>query len=373
MLPLELVPSLTVALLCVDLLLRAVVYGYYRDPDRILRLVRLRPRKDGKHEDLYTPLDEWFAPFPFLWTWLDIYIAVLLAKMIDHPLAWGALTLWVGGRFRALQEFGHNAVHFALCRARGWQWWLSDIFYQFPAFKRDMHSRQITHTQQHHRNPNHEKLDPNRARVFDGGMHPGMTQAQFFWSMLYPLRFSGLMVNLKTMMRNSLLNHSFATALARALTLLGLTALLGWTAGWKAVAWGWLVPLMTSYSLFAWVSLLTEHRWFVSGWPENRLTREFLMCRPTDYPGFTGWLVRVFICPTSDAYHLAHSLYPGVRWNYLPAIDRVLKVDEPRYTEHASQGLLFFRDSIPSALSELRERLVTKTGFESSLYTQEEQ
>jgi fatty acid desaturase len=80
----------------------------------------------------------------------------------------------------------------------------------------------------------------------------------------------------------------------------------------------------------------------------------------------------VFICPSSDAYHLAHSLYPGVRWNYLPAIDRVLKVDEPRYSQHASEGLLLSSDGIPSALSELRDRLVTERRLESTLYIQEE-
>lgn len=49
-----------------------------------------------------------------------------------------------------------------------------------------------------------------------------------------------------------------------------------------------------------------------------------------------------------------------MRWNYLPAIDRHLKIHDPRYTEHASEGLLFRRGNAPSALSELRERLVAQ-------------
>jgi fatty acid desaturase len=374
MLPTESLPPLLAALLCSTLLFRAAVFLYYSDPDRVLRISRLRPRLEGTREQLYKPLDEWFAPLPFVWTWLDIFIAILLARRFDHPLAWVAVAFWVGGRFRALQEFGHNAVHYALCRSHGWQWWLSDVFYQFPAFKRDMHSRQITHTQEHHRHPNHEKLDPNRARVRDGGMRSGMTHAQFIGRLFYPLSPSGMMVNLKTMVRNSLLNHRPITAVARVVTLLVLSALLYAAAGWKAIVWGWLVPLATTYSLFAWVSLLTEHRWFtMPSWSEDRLTREYLAGRPTDYRGFSGWLVRVFLCPTSDAYHLAHSLYPGVRWNYLPAIDRVLKVEEPRYTQHASEGLLLSRDGIPSALSELRERLVSvEPRVEPTLYIQEE-
>ncbi|MBM7115178.1 fatty acid desaturase family protein [Archangium primigenium] len=373
MIPAESLPLWIAVLVAVTLSFRAAVFLHHSDPEQALRVSRLRPRKEGQRDALYQRGDEFFAPLPFLWAWLDIFVGVLLARWVDHPLAWFALTFWVGGRFRALQEFGHNAVHYALCRSRGWQWWLSDVFYQFTAFKRDMHSRQITHTQEHHRHPNHEQLDPNRARVRDGGMQSGLTQAQFIARLFYPLTPAGLWVSFRTMVRNSLLNHSRTTAGARVVTLLALGALLYAAAGWKGIAWGWLVPLMTTYSLFAWVSLLTEHRWFISpSWSEDRLTREFLAGRPTDYRGVTGWLVRVFICPSSDAYHLAHSLYPGVRWNYLPAIDAVLKVDEPRYTAHASEGLFFSRDGIPSALSELNERLVTESPLEATLYIQEE-
>ncbi|WNG23590.1 fatty acid desaturase [Cystobacter fuscus] len=373
MIPLETLPTLIAALLGTTLLFRAAVSVYHSNPERVLRISRLRPRLEGQREQLTKPWDELFAPLPFVWAWLDIFIGVLLARWVDHPLAWFALTFWVGGRFRALQEFGHNAVHYALCRSRAWQWWCSDVFYQFPAFKRDMHSRQITHTQEHHRHPNHDTLDPNRARVRDGGMSAGMTQAQFLLRLFYPLSPSGMWVSFRTMVRNSLLNHRRITAFARVVTLLAFSALLYAAAGWKGIVWGWLVPLMTTYSLFAWVSLLTEHRWFVSpSWSEDRLTREFTAGRPTDYRGVSGWLVRVFICPTSDAYHLAHSLYPGVRWNYLPAIDRILKVEEPRYTTHASEGLLFSSDGIPSALSELRDRLVTERPLEAKLLIQEE-
>ncbi len=38
---------------------------------------------------------------------------------------WLLVVLWSGGRLRALQEFGHNAVHFALCPNHEWQWCLA--------------------------------------------------------------------------------------------------------------------------------------------------------------------------------------------------------------------------------------------------------
>ncbi|WP_137939723.1 fatty acid desaturase [Chitinivorax sp. B] len=364
--------SLACYLLLADLLMRLVVYGYYDDEARLLRILKLRPRQPDYHETYYKRWDNWLAPLPFVWTWLDILIGVLLAVWLDHLLAWIALTFWVGGRFRALQEFGHNAVHFALCRHHGWQWWLSDFFYQFPVFKRDMVSRHITHTREHHRFPNHDTKDPNLARVRDGGMAFPMTRSQFLLRLFYPLSLAGIRNNLQTMARNSLLNHNWQTVMYRLISL-GLTGtVLYWAGGWLGLVFGWWLPLLTTYAVFAWVSLLTEHRWYASGNPDNRLDIEYLAGRPTDYPGLTGWLVRVFISPTSDAYHLAHSLYPGVRWNYLPAIDVVLKIEEPRYTRHASQGLLWSRDGIPSALSELSERLSLQPDYPTLLPTRSE-
>lgn len=361
--------TVLIGLIAMALALRAMVTFYYRDHQRILRLLRLEPRIPDRKEHYYRPLDEWFAPLPFIWTWLDIVAAVVLASIYSTPLMWLLVVLWSGGRLRALQEFGHNAVHFALCPNHEWQWWLSNVFYQFPAFKRDMRSRHQTHTLEHHRNPNHPSRDPNRARVHAGGYVAGISSTSFYALLLYPLTPRGAWVNLTTMARSSLLNHSRLTTVVRVLCLIAVAALLYWAGGWKGVLFGWLVPLLTSYPVFAWVSLLTEHRWFVEGTSRDRRDLEYLAGRPTDYFGISGWLIRVFIAPTSDAYHLAHSLYPGVRWNYLPAIDRHLKIHEPRYSNNASEGLLLKRGSAPTALSELYERLVTTGQPETTLKT----
>lgn len=347
-----------VSVVAASFMMRASVAFYYRDGARILRLLRLIPREPGRPEAYYRPFDAWLAPLPFIWTWLDIVAGVLFGSMLHSPLAWIGVVIWSGGRMRALQEFGHNAVHFALCRSHAWQWWLSDVFYQFPVFKRDMHSRHKAHTLEHHRHPNDSVRDPNRIRVAAGGYVAGLTHWAFYARLFYPLTPFGAYGNIATMVRNSLLNHSRATKFARCTSLLATAGLMYSAGGWQGIVFGWLLPLLTTYPLFAWISLLTEHRWMIDGQPEGRLELEFLVGRPTDYFGISGWLVRVFVAPTSDAYHLAHSLYPGVRWNYLPLIDRHLKVHEPRYVSNASEGLIARRGNAPSALSELYERLV---------------
>jgi fatty acid desaturase len=74
---------------------------------------------------------------------------------------------------RSLQEIGHNAMHYAMCRSKGWQWLLSNFFSQFPLMKRDMHSRFVTHVKEHHRSPNDPDKDPNLRRIIEGACGRG--------------------------------------------------------------------------------------------------------------------------------------------------------------------------------------------------------
>lgn len=347
------------------LCLRGVVTLYYADGKRILEEISLLPRQDGRRANIYKRWDWWLAPLPFVWLWLDIVVGVLIAAWLDHPAGWAGLTVWVGGRMRALQEVGHNAVHRALCNEPGYtpggrypfQWWLSDIFYQFVVFKGDMASRKVTHVERHHRQPNHPNLDPNRARVQEGGMVAPLTITRFYSRLFFPLSLAGLWNTLVTLGRGFRVNRNRTAVALRVTTVAAVAAVLFATGGWPGVVFGWLAPLVTTYPVFAWVALLAKHRWFLSASAARPRDQEYVAGRPTDYPGLAGVLVRLFVSPMSDAYHLAHSLYPTVRWNYLPAIDQHLKIVDARYTAHASRGLLFPRDGIPTALSELRDRL----------------
>jgi fatty acid desaturase len=124
------------------------------------------------------------------------------------------------------------------------------------------------------------------------------------------------------------------------------------------IVWIYLVPLVIVYPLFAWLSQVVEHRWFLPQ-PDDRsrLTRELAFGRPTEYVGLSGVLIRLNIFPFGDSYHLAHSLFPYVRWNYLPAVHELLKRHLEGYMDHASQGLFWHPAGTPSATSELCERL----------------
>lgn len=364
------------ALAVATLALRAVYALRYRDAARVLALVGRQRDGDGRGDGYrdgardgagdrpryYRAADGAFAPLPFLWCWLDLALLLRAGAALDRWPVWLAVAAVVAGRMRALQEIGHNAVHCAMCRSRDWQWLLSNVFFQFPLMKRDMHSRFITHVKEHHRTPNKPDKDPNLKRIIDGGMRPGISPREFSLRLLYPLTPRGFWVNLRTSLVNSTRgNHAWHTAVARVLAVAALWSALVWAGGPTGFLVGFLAPLLTLYPLYSWISILVEHRWFCSDeGTTGRWQMECVNCRPTAFPGLAGWLIGALIFPLSDKYHLAHSLYPYVRWDYLPAIDAHLRARDRYYPVFRSEGLLVPRGALPAALSELKLRLTAQ-------------
>lgn len=341
--------------------LRAIFTVRYADEQRILKVIG----RAGTSErtPYYKPLDALFAPLPFLWCWLDIAILIRLGALAGRWEPWGLIAVLIAGRMRALQEIGHNAVHCALCRSRDWQWFLSNVFFQLPLMKRDMHSRFVTHVKEHHRTPNHPDKDPNLRRIVEGGVRPGITARGFYLRLLFPFSPRGFWINLRTSLLNSTKGNSSWRVVALRVAVVAATLALVWSCGGAAgLVFGYLVPLLLVYPWFSWISILVEHRWFCADdAARDRWQMECINCRPTEFPGVSGWIVSRLIFPLSDRYHLAHSLFPYVRWNYLPPIDRYLREHDPYYPTYRSEGLLFPRGPLPAALSELKQR-VTGTG-----------
>ena len=352
---------LMLALLALSMCIRLLLRLYYRDGERILPKLRLA--EGDKRISYYKRFDTVLAPLPFIYCWCEIIAAVLFFRWSGYGVLPGLLLAGVAaGRFRALQELGHNALHLALCRSRGWQWWLSNVFFQFPALKRDMDSRFNTHVRDHHPNADVPGKDPNLNRVIAAGMTPGISKRQFVMALLYPVSPKGLFNNLKGNMRDMMHeNASWKIVLLRALVTAAVATLFIWTGGVAALVVGWLVPVLALYPLFAWWSLLAKHRWHTPYMPLNRdrLAHDYEHGHATDFPGLLGAVQRYLIFPMSDAYHLAHHVYPFVRYHYLPAVDRALKIHEPRYTQYLSQGMFCGAAGQPAALSELRNRLVS--------------
>ena len=116
----------------------------------------------------------------------------------------------------------------------------------------------------------------------------------------------------------------------------------------NALIFLYVVPVFITYPLFYWLAHVALHRWFAPCDPKlGYYERELELGRPTEFKG-----------PLGDSDHLAHSLFPNVRWNYLPQVDALMKRYSPKYSENMSCNLLIPGRSLPSAISELRERVV---------------
>ena len=343
-------------LVALSLALRAADHWYYRDAAPVLRALHLAPR-DGGPASLHRPLDPAFAVVPFVWGWTDVAAGVLLAAEVGG-LAWPLLAVLAGTRFRHLQEVSHTAVHAGLCRSRRWQWALSEVLCNAPLVRPDMPHRYQAHVREHHWNVNDPDLDPNVRRFVRVGFVPGLSRAAFHRKLLHPLSPRGLAETVTMTATNAARNTRAPYVALRAAAMAAVVAALLAAGGVPALAWAYVVPMLTTYPLLSWVSLLAEHRWFVASDAADRWTRECLAGRPTAYPGVVGALLSRAVSPCSDRYHLAHSLFPSLRWNHLPAVDAALRAaPDERYARYASEGLLLARGGAPAALSELRDRM----------------
>jgi len=337
--------------------LRVVDVWYYRDHERVVRHLGLRGA--GVRDSYYRKFDLIFAAFPFVWNWCDLVGLTAIALRLDHALAYIVLVIVAGTRFRALQEAGHTAVHYGLCRQRRWQWALSNVLFQYPCFKPDMSHRYITHVRQHHHHANEPGIDPNVVRFTELGFLPGISTRRFDYMLFHPWTPRGIVETLTLITTGATRNHGFLGALVRTVVVLvTVTAFVGGL-GWLGLLVGYVIPMLTTYPMYSWISLLAEHRWFVECKETSHFARECVNGRPTAYRGILGWLVKHGIFPATDHYHLAHSLYPHIRWNHIAAVDRVLTARDPRYGKYASVGLFWQEGGTPSALSELRARMTS--------------
>lgn len=306
----------------------------------------------------YKKLDNYFALLPFIWSWLLIIATVLLFHEVNSITIRFILILFVTGRMRSLQEIGHFAVHGALCPNMKWGMFLANIFYQFPMFMPEATARRKTHVFEHHSRVNMPN-DPDLKELIYKKFVPGISNTKFWIGLFYYLTPKGILERCKECLGYLLAdknNYKFY------LRILCVTAIIGISISFKLyneLIFLYFVPILITYPTAYWLAHVALHRWFVDCTDEIEYhQRELEIGRPTDFKGVLGFIIKYNLFPIGDSYHLAHSLFPIVRWTYLPQIDKILKQYCPKYTDNRSCNLFFSKDNVPSMYSELRERMV---------------
>lgn len=344
-------------MLILTLFLRILYFGLYSR--RVNKIDWLKGLKDKTFNLKYIWYDKYLFYVPFVWIWIDIICCQILVFKTNNILYWLFLIIFISSRFRALQEISHMAIHKTLCESKFLQYLAANMFFQFILFRPDAYSRRLSHMK-HHFNANNPKLDPNVKDFLKIGFRPGIPNLRFIRSVLYPITFEGIIFNIRAAIRNTLFqNKNFVTLALRATTVITYTFMLCYFFNGKVLLLGYLIPVLTIYPLFLWLSQVVEHRWFVETQELDNKIRECIIGRPTDYQGLIGNMTRHLIFPFGDSYHLAHSLYPHMHWIGLKELDKKLKEYIPYYKEYSTNGLLYSNDkSRQSALLELKNRLV---------------
>ncbi|MGO4459413.1 fatty acid desaturase [Streptomyces sp. M-16] len=255
--------------------------------------------------------------------WIQITGWWLLAT--NGPVLATAAAVGIAVQLRHLQEISHHAIHGVLARTRRANRLLAETFAHHPLGLVPVELRHQRHVRDHHPAATLTG-DPNLTDLHQAGLRPGITPARFALALIRPLTPAGVAATLATLAQDLRGHHG------RLATLLAVPAAAYLAAGWTGVIAGWLVPRLLLYPLLAWWSLIVEHTWFD---PEHRTgtqahieagrcLRLYPRNRILAAVAAATWL------PYGDLHHYAHSAHSGLRWNYLPALERHLPA--PHFT-----------------------------------------
>ncbi|MEU1377987.1 fatty acid desaturase [Streptomyces triculaminicus] len=239
--------------------------------------------------------------------------------------------------FRHLQEISHAAVHGILARTARANLLYAEVFAHYPLALAPVPVRRRRHVRDHHPNAAVPGTDPNLTELHTAGLRPGVTRAAFATALVHPITPRGIRSTATTI---TTVLRRFPSRAAAVLALAGTAYLAGGTAG---LVWGLLVPRLLLYPQLAHLSLIVEHTWFdpqvrtgSPAWVEaGRCLRLYPRSRALAALAAATWL------PYGDLRHYAHSAHPGLRWNYLPALERHLA--PPHFTP---AGLLLGTPSV---------------------------
>ncbi len=277
--------------------------------------------------------------------------ALLLIGHWLEIVGWWALGGWLGSwcwlivasaiavKLRQLQEVSHFGIHRALCRSPRVEDWLIEFGAHAPLALAAVPVRREKHVRRHHPNATVRDVDPNLADLRSAGMFVGCSFPGFVRAVVYPLTLRGMAATCRDLGRNLTASGS---RWWRVPVCCGVVVLSYLVTGWPAVVFGVVLPRVLLYPQLSWLSLLAEHRWFDAGVPGGGHAEvEAARCLRL-YPGrhVFAALARIGWLPYGDLFHFAHSVHPAVRWNYLPAVERIVGL--PEFTP---AKLLFGRSS----------------------------
>jgi fatty acid desaturase len=332
---------------------------------RLAELLRYRDRAEvyrsilgGSHPQMVRPGDHWLQLATMTACWCEIALLLGAHTIVPHVAVGCLAAIFVAGRFRALQEVGHTALHLGFGTNKSIQRVFADWLGNYLLWKPDSERRFQSHCIGHHPQANTE-ADPNVVRLRRIGLVPGISRGRFAALVFWPLSPGGIRENVGFIVASVSGGSGLQVVQRLVVNAIVLGAVWQFAGGAALIVYA--IALLFLYPLYSWWSLLVEHRWFAEADIKelSRTEYECRVARRTVYGAISAWTIRVLICPLTDSFHLAHHLYPRMHWKYIAEADRALAATNDTYARGANYGLLIgFAPGTPSALGDLYRRLV---------------
>lgn len=300
-------------------------------------------------------IDYLLVPLLFTSLYSRLALLAILCKSLSHPVVWIGGAVLAAATMRGLQEISHYALHGSLLPNRQWALTFADVCSQAILMRPSIQRRFRTHILLHHPNVNDEAVDPNVQEFIKLGFRPPMSSRRFWTMILYPLTLRGIYGTFCD--RLDVIRNSNPVRLLAPAVLISVLFILG---GVASVLVAYVIPLLILYPFFAWLSQLIEHRWFAPS-VHSRPTGEYASGRALVSNTALDIIAMRLILPFGDAYHLAHSLYPSVRWNYLSKVHSILLRSDKEYAACRNDGLIFSSHRGTSVFADLKLSMVETT------------
>ncbi|NLD77844.1 MAG: hypothetical protein GX643_14385 [Acidimicrobiales bacterium] len=243
----------------------------------------------------------WRNAWTVAWLWLAIIAMFAAATVVDHPLGYGALWLFMGPMFARLAILGHEAAHRLLFRNRKANDFVGRWLLDHPAFVPfDIYRR--SHFA-HHK----DEFGPGEPDI---PLYAGYPVPAGSWrrKLLRDAVGNSGWKNLKPLLRSLQTKAGRPIGLRIVGTQVVIFAVIWAATGrWWLYFIGWLFPWMTVWRVLNRLRAIAEH----GGMQRSDDRRE------TTHHIRQSWSARFWIVPYRTGWHLAHHADMGVPWRNL--------------------------------------------------------
>ena len=254
--------------------------------------------------------------------WAQVASGWLLLRLLDHPVVWVFVVLWVGRCLSLLFLLNHEAAHGLLFGRRTWNDRVGRLLLGWPALV-DFDGYRAAHTA-HHK----DELGPEEP---DMGLYIGYpAQRRRLGRRLW--RDATGRSALKQLRSLAKSRKSIIARIASAQVAVAALAFLA-TGRWWAWAVVWLLPWASVWQVINRLRAIAEHAGMAPG-ADRRHNTHVVRQR---------WLASQILVPFHSGHHLAHHVDTSVPWTNLPTLQAELEGSgwvTPEIT-HRSYGSLW--------------------------------